>query len=184
MWLFLKPAPRATQPLPPMVMTDVVRADAPTTQITPETPLPIAPVAAPAPPKPTADLDPAAITLIPRGSAQGPALPMMPVAQPNPPMPSPAPKATPSVPSSAKPKPNPLSDPKNAAPKPGAVQIDLNAATQAQLEQLPGVGPALAKRIIDDRSAKGRYTRVEDLDRVRGIGPKLLEKIRPHVTVK
>ncbi|MCS7174027.1 MAG: helix-hairpin-helix domain-containing protein [Armatimonadetes bacterium] len=61
--------------------------------------------------------------------------------------------------------------------------LSLNAATQEELEQLPGIGPKLAHRIVQDRALRGPYTRVEDLLRVRGIGPKLLERIRPYVRV-
>jgi competence ComEA-like helix-hairpin-helix protein len=61
-------------------------------------------------------------------------------------------------------------------------RIDVNSADQAELELLPGIGPALAKRIIEARGQR-RFTRVEDLDRVPGIGPKTLERLRPLVTV-
>jgi competence protein ComEA len=58
--------------------------------------------------------------------------------------------------------------------------VDLNTATQAQLESLPDIGPAMAKRIIEGRP----YSSVEDLLRVKGIGEARLEKLRPYVTVK
>ncbi|MDR7439974.1 MAG: ComEA family DNA-binding protein [Armatimonadota bacterium] len=61
--------------------------------------------------------------------------------------------------------------------------LSLNAATQEELERLPGIGPKLARRIVQDRALQGPYTRVEDLLRIRGIGPKLLERIRPYVRV-
>ena len=61
-----------------------------------------------------------------------------------------------------------------------AGQVNLNTVTQAELEALPGIGPALAKRIIEVRP----YRSVEDLDRVQGIGPATLAKIRPLVTVR
>lgn len=67
--------------------------------------------------------------------------------------------------------------------KPPATPIDLNTATIEQLEQLPGVGPVTAKRIIDMREKSGPFHKVEDLLAIRGIGPKRLGKIRPYVIV-
>jgi competence protein ComEA len=61
--------------------------------------------------------------------------------------------------------------------------LDVNVATAADLELLPGIGPALAQRIVDDRTRSGPFQRVEDLDRVRGIGPRTLERLRPFVRV-
>ncbi|MFG0283334.1 MAG: ComEA family DNA-binding protein [Phycisphaerales bacterium JB039] len=63
-------------------------------------------------------------------------------------------------------------------PEPGTLRIDINVATAAQLELLPGIGPTLAQRIVDDRAVNGRFTTPEDLQRVRGIGPKTLEAVR------
>ena len=59
----------------------------------------------------------------------------------------------------------------------GEVRVSLNSATSAELETLPGVGPAIAGRIIDARP----YSSVEELLRVKGIGPKTLEKLSPKV---
>jgi competence protein ComEA len=61
--------------------------------------------------------------------------------------------------------------------------IDINAAGVADLVALPGIGPATAARIIEDRQARGPYRRVDDLLRVKGIGPKKLARIRPHIRV-
>ncbi|HXV76423.1 MAG TPA: helix-hairpin-helix domain-containing protein [Candidatus Polarisedimenticolaceae bacterium] len=69
-------------------------------------------------------------------------------------------------------------------PRPPAAKIDLNQATQEQLESIPGIGPALAKRILDFRTKEGKFLRVDDLLKVRGIGEKSLEKLRPYVTVE
>lgn len=65
----------------------------------------------------------------------------------------------------------------------GGVQIDLNAATAAELEALPGVGPVTAEAILAWRSAHGRFSRVEELQEVEGIGPKTFAKLAPLVTV-
>jgi competence protein ComEA len=61
--------------------------------------------------------------------------------------------------------------------------VDLNAATPEQLDALPGVGPATAAAIVAHRQAIGRYTSVEELLDVKGIGPAKLEAMRPLVTV-
>ncbi len=65
----------------------------------------------------------------------------------------------------------------------GTGLLDLNAATGAQLEQLPGVGPVTAERILAWRREHHRFSRVEELGEVSGIGPKTLERLRPLVTV-
>ena len=59
--------------------------------------------------------------------------------------------------------------------------VRLATATEAELQTLPGIGPALAQRIISYRSTHPRLTSVEELDDVPGIGPSLIEKIRPGV---
>lgn len=64
-----------------------------------------------------------------------------------------------------------------------AGRVDLNRATEAELEALPGIGPALAKRIVAWREEHGPFARSEDLASVPGIGPALLERLAPLVTV-
>lgn len=59
--------------------------------------------------------------------------------------------------------------------------IDLDRADAIDLDLLPGIGPALAARIIDDRNANGPFGSPDALRRVRGIGPAIVEGIRPHV---
>ena len=51
------------------------------------------------------------------------------------------------------------------------------------MQKLPGIGPKLSQRILDER-ARGAFKSVEDLRRVPGIGPKTLEKLRPLVTIE
>ena len=66
---------------------------------------------------------------------------------------------------------------------PPAHPIDLNTATIKQLQQLPGVGPTIAKAIVAFRTKSGRFRRLEDLLAVRGISESKLEKIRPYITI-
>jgi competence protein ComEA len=61
--------------------------------------------------------------------------------------------------------------------------VNLNRATAAELDSLPGVGPATAQAIIGHREANGPFRSVDDLAEVRGIGPAKLEQLRPLVTV-
>jgi len=66
---------------------------------------------------------------------------------------------------------------------PDRLPLSLNLASAEELERLPGIGPVLARRIVEDRGRNGQYRRLEDLVRVKGIGPKTLERLRPHVRV-
>jgi competence protein ComEA len=61
--------------------------------------------------------------------------------------------------------------------------VDLNVAGEAELDALPGIGPALAAAIVADREANGPFATVDDLLRVRGIGPAKLDQFRDRVTV-
>jgi competence protein ComEA len=61
--------------------------------------------------------------------------------------------------------------------------ININTATASQLETLPGVGPVLAGRIISWREINGLFPSVETLGEVAGIGPVLLENLRPLIAV-
>jgi competence protein ComEA len=62
--------------------------------------------------------------------------------------------------------------------------LDLNTATLDQLDELPGVGPSTAKAILDERGRRGRFSSVDDLLAVRGIGPAQLDALRDLVTVR
>ena len=66
---------------------------------------------------------------------------------------------------------------------PPARPIDLNLANAKELQELPGVGPVTAQRIISMREKSGRFKRVEDLLAIRGISQKKLDAMRPYVTV-
>jgi competence protein ComEA len=61
-------------------------------------------------------------------------------------------------------------------------RVDINRASQEQLQQLPGIGPEMARRIVETRRS-APFRTVNELRRVRGIGAKTLEKLRPYVTV-
>jgi competence protein ComEA len=78
---------------------------------------------------------------------------------------------------------------KGAARKPNSKEaaltelIDINRATLTELQRLPGVGPKMSQKIVDER-ANAPFKSVDELRRVHGIGVKTLERLRPHVTVK
>ncbi|GGB88317.1 hypothetical protein N798_14080 [Knoellia flava TL1] len=61
--------------------------------------------------------------------------------------------------------------------------VSLNSADLAALDTLPGVGPVLAQRILDWRTEHGRFTSIEELGEVSGIGEKLLAQLTPKVTL-
>lgn len=63
-------------------------------------------------------------------------------------------------------------------------RLDLNRAEVSALVALDGVGPAMAQGIVDDRSRRGPFDSVDALDRVKGIGPVRLRKLRPWLTVE
>jgi competence ComEA-like helix-hairpin-helix protein len=71
----------------------------------------------------------------------------------------------------------------NGQKQPPSKPIDLNLANVKELQELPGVGPVTAQRIIELRQKSGRFKRVEDLLAVRGISQKKLDALRPYVTV-
>lgn len=90
-------------------------------------------------------------------------------------------------------KKTPLATPQTTAPAPfpaatfdqqGHVEgrLDMDAATLAQIESLPGIGPTLAARIVLDRAAHGPFLNKEGLHRVRGVGPVLLQRLDSLVT--
>ncbi len=66
--------------------------------------------------------------------------------------------------------------------RPVAKPVDLERASATELEALPGIGPALAKRIVEDRVARGPFGSMTGLRRVRGVGPALARKLADCVT--
>ena len=71
----------------------------------------------------------------------------------------------------------------SGSPGGSGTPVSLNSADAAALDALPGVGPVLAQRIIDWRTEHGRFTSVDELGEVSGIGDKLLAQLRPKVTL-
>ncbi len=65
----------------------------------------------------------------------------------------------------------------------GGGLININTATAAELDRLPRIGPSIAQRIVEYREANGPFTKVEDLMRVKGIGPATFEQLRDLITV-
>jgi len=63
-------------------------------------------------------------------------------------------------------------------------KINLNTATLAELDTLPGIGPAIAQRIIEYRQQNGAFTKLEDIKKVRGIGDAMFEQIKELITVQ
>ncbi len=80
----------------------------------------------------------------------------------------------------AAPSPDPGS---STANEPVYQEIDLNTATQAELENLPGIGPATAIKIIDYRTTNGLFRSPEDLQKVSGIGPATYDRLKDLITV-
>jgi competence protein ComEA len=62
-------------------------------------------------------------------------------------------------------------------------KTNINTASQGDLEALPAIGPTIAQRIIDDRTANGPYKQIEDLARVRGISARTVNELRDRITV-
>lgn len=62
--------------------------------------------------------------------------------------------------------------------------VNVNTASSAELQRLPGVGPAIAQAIVDYRNQRGNFTSLQDLLKVKGIGPKKLEALRDAVTLR
>jgi competence protein ComEA len=70
-----------------------------------------------------------------------------------------------------------------AGAEPADPPIDLNRATAEELEALPGIGAAKAAAIVDYRIERGGFGSIEELEEVRGIGPALVAKLRPLVSL-
>lgn len=62
--------------------------------------------------------------------------------------------------------------------------VNINTATQTELEELPGIGPSIASRIVEYREQNGKFKTVEDIKNVTGIGENKFEKIKDYIRVK
>jgi len=81
--------------------------------------------------------------------------------------------------------PAPLSSPgQSPIHSPGGGCVDINSATLEELDELPGIGPVYAQRIIEYRTAHGSFQDIEDLIRVKGIGPATLQEIRDLICIR
>jgi competence protein ComEA len=78
---------------------------------------------------------------------------------------------------------NQQSAPGNPAPSESSTLLNLNTADESDLDRLPGIGPSLAKRIVEYRKKNGPFSTVDEVDDVDGIGPRKLEEFRGQVTI-
>jgi competence protein ComEA len=70
-----------------------------------------------------------------------------------------------------------------AKKKPPAQPVNINTANSEQLQQVPGIGPATAQKILQMRKSYGAFKSVDDLLAIRGLGQKRLDKMRKYLTV-
>lgn len=65
----------------------------------------------------------------------------------------------------------------------GTIRYSINYASAAELQELPGIGPALAERIIEYRRRHGGFKSLEELKKVKGIGEKIFARISSHIVL-
>jgi competence protein ComEA len=68
-------------------------------------------------------------------------------------------------------------------PAPAAEKVNINSATVEQLQALPGIGPVIAKSIVEHRTKVGKFNRIEEIINVKGIGEKKFQKIKDRLIV-
>ncbi|MGD0517726.1 MAG: helix-hairpin-helix domain-containing protein [Thermoguttaceae bacterium] len=76
---------------------------------------------------------------------------------------------------------NKLAEADQAKQRTARFQVDINSADEPELNQLPGIGDTLARRIIETRKTAGPFAEADDLRNVKRIGPKIMERIRPYL---
>ncbi|MDU4922401.1 helix-hairpin-helix domain-containing protein [Dermabacter sp.] len=84
---------------------------------------------------------------------------------------------------------NPMTEAESAPSAPGAeaggdgALVNINTASESELDELPGVGPAIAARIVEHRTTNGPFSNIEQLQDVKGIGPAIFEKLRERISI-
>lgn len=71
-----------------------------------------------------------------------------------------------------------------ASPADSAPTVNINLADTTQFQALPGIGPALAKRIVEHRDANGPFSSIDQLTEVKGVGQRKLEKFRDRLVLE
>jgi competence protein ComEA len=69
------------------------------------------------------------------------------------------------------------------AKAPLADKVNINTATAEQLQTLPGIGPVLAKTIIEHRTKNGKFNKIEEILNVKGVGEKMFQKMKDRLVV-
>jgi competence protein ComEA len=77
----------------------------------------------------------------------------------------------------------PLTAAAQKGPAPAGDKVNLNSATAEQLETLPGIGPSIAKSIVEYRNKVGKFTKIEEILNVKGVGEKKFQRIKDRLTI-
>ena len=71
----------------------------------------------------------------------------------------------------------------STSPKPAIGVVSINTGSESELESLPGIGPSIAKAIIDYRNANGPFVTTQDIEKVKGIGPKTYDSLKSKISI-